>query len=125
MRTDRKDEQVGGIPSTMASEFSDDLFTQPLCSIGVKTESKGNDQREAVQDVCPVAVRLTDTPFCLAGIQDAAFVHSLYRCTKRGGNHAEQFHQFRFIHPDGCPGYFRHMKYTVFVQSDNETFHDF
>ena len=123
--TDRKDEQTGGIPSTMASEFSDDLFTQPLCSIGVKTESKGNDHRKAVQHVHSVAVRLTDTLFCFAGIQDAVLVHGFYRRTERGGNHAEQFHQFRFIHPDGCPGHFRHMKYAVFIQSDNVTFHDF
>lgn len=125
MRADREDEQAGGIPPTAASELSDDLFTQSLCSMGVKTESKGNDHRETVQHVHPVAVRLTDTTFCLARIQNTAFVHGLYCCTERWGNHAEQFHQFWFIHPDSCPGYFRHMKYAVFVQGDNVTFHDF
>lgn len=48
MRTDRKDEQAGGIPSTVASEFSDDPFSQTFCPAGMKAEGKGNDQREAV-----------------------------------------------------------------------------
>ena len=53
MRTDRKDEQAGGIPPAVAGEFSDDLFAQSLCPVGVKAESKGNDHREAVQHVQP------------------------------------------------------------------------
>jgi len=124
MRTDRKDEQAGGIPSTVASEFSDDPFSQTFCPAGMKAEGKGNDQREAVQHVHPVPVRLADTTFRFAGIQDAALVHGLYRRPEREGNHAEQFHQFRFIHPDGCCGNIRHVKCAVFVQSDNVTFHD-
>ena len=85
MRTDRKDEQAGGIPSTVASEFSDDPFSQTFCPAGMKAEGKGNDQREAVQHVHPVPVRLADTTFRFAGIQDAALVHGLYRRPEREG----------------------------------------
>ena len=91
MRAERKDKQAGRIPSAVAGEFPDDLFTQPLCPAGVKTESKGNDHREAIQHVHSVAVRPADTLFCLAGIQDTAFVHGPYRRPERGGDHTEQF----------------------------------
>ena len=125
MRTDREDEQAGGIPSTVTNEFSEDLFTQSLCPAGMKTESKGNDHREAVQHVCPVPVRLADTPFRFDGIQDAALVHGLYRRPERGSDHAKQLQQFRFIHPDGCCGNIRYVERTVLIQGDNVTFHDF